>query len=210
MLRRTRLDEAPRDSGRARRPPGGGRHLGLTLALVLALSAFLAACGSGQEHSERAPEEQAGGERASIPRPLLSNFSLLRAPADGIPADVRRTLQVPVPGMRWSLARLMPVVLPGRYWLVPGARDLCLVATTPESPAVGTVCASIGQALQHGVANTSLNRGSGERIVVGAVPDGTRAVVIRSGDSTASATVHRGSFVQRDTLLVPPSQVSLR
>ena len=112
--------------------------------------------------------------------------------------------------MSWRLARRIPVSLPGTYWLVPGARDLCVVATTPKSPAVGTVCASINQALHHGIANTLLDPISGKRIIVGAVPRGTRAVLVQSGSSTTSVRVHHGRFVLRDSLSSPPDKLTLR
>jgi hypothetical protein len=140
---------------------------------------------------------------------LSTNFALLRTPSDGIPLDVRRTLRVPVAGMNWSLARRVPASLPGMYWLAPGADHLCVVATNPDSPAVGTVCATIHQALHHGVANTSLDPSSGKRIIVGVAPDGTRAVRIHSGISTTSARVRHGPFVLRDSVSAPPDLMTL-
>ena len=168
--------------------------------------AGLTACGGPQDDSERA---SAGAPEKGMSRLLSTNFALLRTPPDGIPRDVRQILRVPVSGMKWSLARRIPVSLPGTYWLVPGAKHLCLVATTPDSPAVGTVCATANQALRHGVANTSLDPVSGKRLIVGVVPDGTRTVRIRSGASTTSARVRHGTFVLRDSVSAPPDRVTL-
>ncbi len=112
--------------------------------------------------------------------------------------------------MSWNLARRIPVSLPGMYWLVPGVNDLCIVATIPRSPAVGTVCASVDQALRHGVANTSLDPSSGRRTIVGVAPNGAHTVLIQSGTSTTSVSVHDGRFVLRDSVPSPPDQLTLR
>ena len=201
--------EASRAAGRA--------CLGLLLALLVA--AGLSACGSERDgtesgraqpprSSDEAPRPQAATVR--VPRQVATNFALLRTSPDGMPIAVRRILKSPVAGMDWSLARRVPVSLPGRYWLAPGAEHLCVVATSPDSPAVGTVCATYGQALRNGVANTTLDPVSGRRLIVGVVPDGTRSVRIRSGSSTASVRVRDGGFVHRDSVPAPPDQLTLR
>lgn len=134
---------------------------------------------------------------------------MLRTPPDGIPTHITRFLRAPVPGLDWNLARQVPVSLPGAYWLAPGTDHLCVVATTPDSPAVGTVCATIDQALRDGVANTSLDP-TGKRLIVGVAPDGTRSARIRSRNSTASVRVRDGRFVHRDSVDAPPDKVTLR
>jgi hypothetical protein len=200
-----------------RRSLGESRQLVLLLALMLSVS--LTACGTQHARSGRtpmrAPRTSHDTRRPVAPDGRIShllsaNFALLRTPPDGIPPTVRRTLKVPVPSMRWSLARRVPVSLPGTYWLAPGVEDLCIVATTPKSPSVGTVCASINQALRHGIANTSLDPISGRRIIVGVVPKGTRTVLVRSGTSTTSVRVRHGRFVLRDSISSPPDQLTLR
>lgn len=175
--------------------------LGLLLALMLSVG--LMACGKEEDGEDQALTQP-------VPRKLVANFALLRTPPDGIPPDVRRILSVPVPGMRWDLARRIPVSLPGAYWLAPGTEALCIVATTPESPAVGTVCAKVNQALRQGVTNASLDPTSGRRVILGVVPDGTRTALVRTDAATASASVHRGSFVLRDSVDGPPDEVTLR
>jgi hypothetical protein len=203
--------EASRAAGRAGRFPRGGRPLGLLLALVLSVG--LAACGGADEGPSQRPlpaEEGEGAADLSISRRLPANFALLRTPPEGIPAEVRQTLRAPVRGMRWSLARRISIPLPGTYWLVPGVGHLCIVATTPDSPAVGTVCASVEEALRHSVANVSLDKRSGERLIVGVAPDGARRVVVRSGVSTSSARVREGNFVLRDSVSAPPDELMLR
>jgi hypothetical protein len=125
--------------------------------LALLLCGGLTACGDEEQGD---PGASAVPDRNASHR-LSNDFELLRTPPDGIPADVRGTLQVPVPGMDWSLARRIEVPQPGSYWLAPGAQHLCIVATTPRSPAVGTVCATADQALRHGVANAAIDPASG-------------------------------------------------
>ncbi len=170
------------------------------------LSMSLTACGAQQVRGGRAPTVP----DRRISHLLSVNFALLSTLPDGIPSIVRRTLRVPVSGVSWSLARRIPVSLPGAYWLVPGIENLCIVATTPKSPSVGTVCASVDQALRHGIANTSLDPTSGRRIIVGVVPKGTRTVLVRSGASTISAHVRHGYFVLSDSTPSPPDQLTLR
>jgi hypothetical protein len=197
--------EALRATGRACRSVAESWRLGLLLALIL--SASLTACGTQQAGSEREPTQTPDED---ISRLLYTNFALLRTPPDGIPPTVMQTLRVPVPDMNWSLARRVPVSLPGTYWLSPGSEDLCIVATNPGSPAVGTVCASVNQALRHGIANTSLDPISGKRIIVGVVPNGTRTVLVRSDTSTTSVLVRHGNFMLRDSVSSPPDQLTLR
>jgi hypothetical protein len=145
-----------------------------------------------------------------LPHVLSDSFALLRTPPDGIPPRVKQALSDPIPGMSWSLARRVPVSATSAYWLVPGVENLCVVATIPKSPTIGSVCASTGEALRHGIANTSLDPTSGRRIIVGVVPKGTRAVIVRSGNLTTSVRVRHGHFVLRDSVSLPPDQMTLR
>lgn len=195
----------------------GRACLGLLLALMPA--SVMTACGSEQDNREaastQAPQISRDAPRQAAPRvevspQLPANFALLRTSPDGLPPEVSRILNSPISGMRWDLAQRVPLSLPGSYWLAPGAEALCIVATTPESPAVGTVCARVKQALRYGVTNASLDTKSGKRIVVGVVPDGTRTALVRTDASTASVPVRKGSFVLRDSVNAPPDEVTLR
>lgn len=211
---RSRLEH--REHQVERRFPCWKRQLGLSLALMLSVS--LTACGTEQSQNRQALTQafrtsndtlrRASDDRSS--HVLSASFALLRTPPDGVPPRVRQALSDPVPGMSWSLARRIPVSAPSAYWLVPGIEDLCVVAATPKSPTIGTVCASINQTLRHGIANTSLDPISGRRIIVGVVPKGTRTVLIRSGNSTTSVHVVHGRFVLRDSVAGPPDVLALR
>lgn len=190
---------------------------GVMLALVLSMS--VSACGTGQEGSSQAsnrtesiPSTASGGSVTddSISPLLLSNFPLLRAPRDGLPVAIRQSLRVPFAGMKWNLARRIPTSLPGSYWLAPGVNRLCIVAVSPYSRSIGTVCATVNQALRRGIANTSLNPVSRRRVIVGVAPQGTHAVLLQSGAKTISVRVRHGRFVLRDTVLLPPDQLTLR
>jgi hypothetical protein len=191
----------------------------LGLLLTLLLSASLAACG-GAENSggERPPTRttrpsndtlrSSSGGRVS--RALSGNFALLRSSPDGIPPLLRRTLKGRIPGMVWELAHRVPVHATSTYWLVPSAKHLCMVATTPTSPAISFACTSAGRALRRGVMNTSLDKISGRRTMVGVTPDGTHSALIQSGALTTSVRVRHGIFVLRDSVALPPDQVTLR
>ncbi len=191
------------------------RHLGLVLAALMA-AIVLASCGAS---GQTTPGTDAGGSQAGqgpaaaggeeISPLLPTHFALLRAPAEGLPAEVERALRPPVQGMAWNLARRVPVSAPGRYWLVPGDRYLCLVDVLPGSPTIGTVCATVGQALHHGIVNTSVDPTTKRRTMVGVVPNGTRSVVVRTGGSDAPAPVRDGYFVVSDSIVKPPTEVIL-
>lgn len=178
------------------------RRLGLLLAIMLCVSTT--ACGTQQAQTKQA----ASSDRVSPL--LLANFALLRTPPDGIPLAESHALVGSIPGIRWNLARRIPVSLPGTYWLVPGVANICVVAKTPGSPSLGAVCASVTQALHHGVASTSLNQISGRRVIVGVVPIGTRTVLVRSRATTSSVRAIHGHFVLRDSVAAPPDVLTLR
>lgn len=112
--------------------------------------------------------------------------------------------------MAWDLAQRVPVQGTNAYWLVPGAKKLCIVATTPKSPAISFACTSASRALRRGIMNTSLNRITRRRTMVGVTPDGTRSALIQSGVLTSSVRVRHGLFVLRDSVALPPDQVTLR
>jgi hypothetical protein len=179
-------------------------HFGLVLALVSLLA--LTACGS----------QGAGSGPTSTSRPsmvspkLTAEFALLRGPAEGLPASIKRRYRSPMPGIDLSLAQRVPVSVPGKYWLTPGRKDVCMVATSPGTPVIGTVCATVAQALRHGIANTSLDRATGRRTIVGVVPDGTRSVVVKSRGSSEPVPVRDDQFVLRDRVDEPPNLVVLR
>lgn len=190
----------------------------LGLLLTLLLSATLTACGgagrSGSEASTRTlgpsnePLRSSPDDRVS--RVLPENFALLRNSPDGIPLSISQALSERIPGMAWDLAHRVPVHATSAYWLVPGAKKLCMVATTPKSPAISFACTSASRALRHGIMSTSLDRISHRRTMVGVTPDGTRSALIRSGASTISVRVRHGRFVHRDSVALPPDQVTLR
>lgn len=181
----------------------------------------MTACGTQQPRSGRTPAartsrtSEGGTLRPTALNdgisPLLSaNFVLLHAPPDAIPLTLIRPLAHSIPEMRWNLARRIPVSLTGKYWLVPGVAKICVVAMATDSPTVGAVCASVTQALHHGVASTSLDPTSGQRVIVGAVPTGTRTVLVRSGGTTSSVRAFHGHFVLRDSVAAPPDELMLR
>lgn len=192
-------------------------QLGLLLAMMLSVSAT--ACGTPREQSKQSPTQTPRAlHHVSPPKAangrissrLLANFALFHTPPDGISSAASRALATSLPEIRWNLARRIPVSLPGRYWLVPGAANICVIAKTPESPSPAAVCASVAQAVRHGVANTSLNPISGKRIIVGVVPTGTRVVLVRSGEVTSPVRAFNGHFVLRDSVAAPPDELTLR
>lgn len=193
-------------------------QLGLLLAIVLSVSVTACATQRARSSQTSARTRKALGDDALSPaarsgrisRLLLVNFALLHARPDRIPLAARQALGGSVPGIRWNLARRIPVSQPGKYWLVPGADDICAAAKIPGSPSVDAVCASVTQALNHGIASTSLNPISGRRVIVGVVPTGIRVVLVRSGSTISSVRAFHGHFVLRDSVAAPPDELTLR
>jgi hypothetical protein len=184
----------------------------LKVLALLALVSLLAltACGSqGAGSGSTSASVPAPGSSAVSPK-LTADFALLRTPAEGLPQSIKRRYRSPMPEIDLSDAQRVPVSVPGTYWLTPGRKNVCMVATSPGTPVIGTVCATVAQALKHGIANTTLDRATGRRVIVGVVPDGTRSVVVKSRGSSESAPVRDGRFVLRDRVDEPPNVVILR
>jgi hypothetical protein len=194
------------------------RRCGSVLALVLVVA--LGGCGANQATTGKAVRtgRTAGQQVPSLvsqehgmPQRLSSAFALLRAPADGMPASVQRSLHVPFHGMLWDQSRRLPVSSAGGYWLAPGTRYVCIVAVSPAPSSVGTVCATIEGALHHGIASTSIGYESDERTVVGVAPEGVRSVSMDCAKSRRKIRVrHDGLFTLRDAVMEGPESFVLR
>jgi hypothetical protein len=176
------------------------------LALVSLLA--LAACGSRGAGSR--PISSTAARPSAVSPRLTAKFALLREPTEGLPASIIRRYRSPIPGIDLALAEPVSVPVPGAYWLTPGRRDICMVATSPGTPVIGTVCATVAQALRHGIANTTLDRSTGRRTIVGVVPDGTSSVIVKSRGSSEVVPVRDSHFVLRDRVDEPPNVVILR
>ena len=142
---------------------------------------------------------------------LLSHFAVGREPRGDFPLVDRRNLFGALGfNVDWEGARRVPVHRSGTYWLVPGTAHLCIVAVPGGSQSVGVVCADKDQALHHGVMYTRLDQRSESRLMVGVVPEGVRAAMVRTGDSVEGVKVHDGLFVRLDSVMRPPDVVILR
>jgi hypothetical protein len=112
----------------------------------------------------------------------------------------------------WNQTRRLPAALSaGEYWLTPGTGLVCIEALSPaSSSSVGTVCATIKEALHHGVASTSLEPGSGKRTVVGVAPHGVRSVEMYCAKSHRRIRVRPdGLFTLRDSVMEGPERFVL-
>jgi hypothetical protein len=197
---------------------GVNRGFGSVFALLLL--AAVAGCGTNQattggtgSTAPAAPHQvsASAGSGDAVPHRLAASFALLRAPADGMPARVKRALHVPFHGMLWDQSRRLPVLSPDEYWLAPGTKYVCIVALSSAPVSVGTVCATIQEALRHGIANTSLGYESGERTIVGVAPDGVRSVLMHCRKSNSNIRVrHDGIFTLRDAVMEGPERFALR
>jgi hypothetical protein len=191
---------------------------------ALTLAAIASGCGGTTSSpsaeppapTTTAPPTPAPAVVARVPIAEATRFALLRTRPEGLPATVRATLRAPIAGMNYALAQRIPAHAPGRYWLVPGRGYLCVVSEMPGTPGVGTVCSTTAQARTDGVATTSIPRAgqnapvTGPRLIVGVAPDGAKAVIVHTGDRTATAHVTSGLFVHRDHAHDPPDRIAVR
>jgi hypothetical protein len=204
---------------------------------VLSLLAGVGACGTSKTSDARrsdattqsSPRASQASREATPSEPRayrviaraehrqLANFALLRTPPEGLPAGTQRILRAPIFGVNWKLAQRIPVTLPGAYWVVPGNRYLCVISLkSMGSPGAGTTCAQTSQALEHGIADITIARGSpGSRIphgrlIVGVAPDGVREVLVHTHGSVATVPVVDDVFALRDSATSPPDFSTLR
>jgi len=116
--------------------------------------------------------------------------------------------------MNWNLAQRLPVPhWAGRIWIVPGSHVICL-AEQRDPKIVGTRCVTIGDAVKHGVATTSLrDPPKGEllarRVIAGLAPDHAEAVVAKSYRKATRIPVVKGVFSVRDRALNAPESLTV-
>jgi hypothetical protein len=192
--------------------------LGWMLALM-ALAILLDGCGSdattytgsAQSVSQSRPTSSDRHANSRVPPMLVSNFTLFRSPANGVPESVWQPIHQSIPGMLWAQSRRIPVSSSDAYWLVPGRRHLCIISLSRASSTIGTVCSGIRQAIHHGIADTSLGMRPPKRLIVGVAPDRARRVVVLSAGSSFSVRVHRlGVFTRSDSVPKGPERFLIR
>lgn len=193
--------------------------------VVLLAIAGGAACGKSDVSAERAkplPPALAATEVApvsvpainQVPQRLSAKIALFRSLPERLPADVTDVLTAAPHGVSGLLAQTLPGA-PWPAWIVPGRGQLCLVQQETSLSGIGQTCASTRQVLKEGTFITTLSANSTgrkptARVVIGVVPDGTRAVRVHTpGTAPARATVDQNVFTLRDRLLGPAAAISL-
>lgn len=180
----------------------------------------LPACGGSQPSEDgtvrpAAPDPSASPVVHQVPKGLRAQFALFRSLPEGVPTGVMQALAGSSP-MRvdWQLAQSLPGA-PWPAWIVPGRGQVCMAQQETPRSGIGLTCAPTREVLKKGVSITTISADSEEsrpsyRVVLGAVPDGTRAVGVRTPQSSpARATVEQNVFALRDRTLDPPETITL-
>jgi hypothetical protein len=213
--------------------PLSWRPAACLLAVVLGIVGATA-CG-GSRPSENSPASQpshpagASPSPASlpvarrVPRLLRAKFALFRSPPEGLPISVTLALSGISPyGANWRLAQALPGA-PWPAWLIPGRGYVCLMQQETPRSGIGQTCALTQDVLESGLSITTLPADPSsqaepfpskpsepaQRVVMGVVPDGTRAVRVHTPRSdSAWSPVSQNVFALRDKALDPPETVT--
>jgi hypothetical protein len=206
-----------------RRARGKSHHLlaGLALAaFVLGGGAllFVVANTAGKGASVPAARQLGGDFSAGeggliragmIPRPILSNFSLLRSAPDKLPTSAARVIRkLPIKVGITKVQRLWRAPFPA--WLLASERLMCLTGSQVDGMA--TVCASHNHALREGIFLASISQPFGplsaaQRVVVGVVPDHVREVRVSPSLADSGTKVVANTFVASDGIQVTPEHL---
>lgn len=74
-------------------------------------------------------------------------------------------------------------------WIVPGEREVCLIhAPTKPNGNPGGICSPVSSAAEQGIVGSTENA-SGERLILGLVPDGNTSIQVADASETSSAPV---------------------
>jgi hypothetical protein len=191
---------------------GGWRPVACLLTIALSMVGATA-CGGSQ------PSE--GGSAASshpaspsvlrqVPKRLRAEFALFRSAPEGLPLGVLQVLAASSTyGVNGRLAQVLPGA-PWPAWLIPGRGFVCLAQQETPRSGIGQTCAPTREVLKSGTFITTLSAKATQRVVLGVVPDGTRAVRVYTPKSaTALVTVSRNVFDVRDRAPGPPETIAL-
>jgi hypothetical protein len=159
-----------------------------------------------------------------MPKRLSAEFALFRSRPEGLPIGVMQALAGSSPyGANWRLAQGLPGA-PWPAWIIPGRGYVCLTQQETPRSGVGQACTPTREALKSGLFITTMSadpRSEGEafpwmpnkptqRVVMGVVPDGTRAVRVHTPRSAAAwSRVSQNVFTLRDRALDPPETITL-
>lgn len=177
---------------------------GFGLAVAVAVSIL----GCGVQESAKSGISRTGAETAADVR---AKFEILRGPRELLPNSVRQALERSDEQSASPWAQAVTTNHP-RVWAVANQENLCLLSL--EHGVVGTVCSTPAAAITRGIAITllapeaELSRGR-ERLIVGLVPDGKRALVAHSGDQTTRIEAVHGIVSHADTVGVAPNWFSV-
>lgn len=159
-----------------------------------------------------------------VPKRLRAKFALFRSPPEGLPIGVTLALSgISTFGANWRLAQALPGT-PWPAWLIPGRGYVCLMQQETPRGGIGQTCALTRDVLEHGMSITTMSAdpssqakvspitpsGPTQRVVMGVVPDGTRAVRVHTPRSpSVRSTVSHNVFALRDRTLDPPETITL-
>lgn len=195
-------------------------------ALTVALSIVGAtACGGPRSSEDASVSTSASLAAASpdsaslpiirqVPKRLRAEVALFRSPPEGLPIGVTLALSgVSTHGANWRLAQALPGT-PWPAWLIPGRGFVCLMQQKTSRSGIGQACAAERKVLANGIFSTTLAANpqlqAATRVVIGVVPDRTRAVRVHTPYvPTARVTVRQGVFTLSDDTSAPPESITL-
>lgn len=199
--------------------PTGWRRFACLVAVALA-TVGLSACGEDRPSADSSvtaavnPGPEAPPEIRQVPKPLRAKLALFRSLPEALPADVMQTLAASPPyGANWQLAQSLPGT-PWPAWIAPGRGHLCLAQQESPRSGIGQTCALTREVLSVGVFISTISADSkgskpSYRVVLGVVPDGTRAVrVYTPGSAPGQSTVKQNVFALRDRTLDPAETIT--
>jgi len=132
-----------------------------------------------------------------------------------LPISLMQALERSSPyGVNWQLAQSLPGA-PWPAWIAPGRGHVCLAQQETPQSGIGQTCAPLRNVLKEGVFITTLSASSkrrrpAQRVVIGVVPDGTRAVRVHTpGSAPALSTVQQNVFALRDGARDPAEGLAL-
>jgi hypothetical protein len=191
-----------------------GRRL---VAGLLLVTAGLGASSCGSAAPSASTDEPARARAATVdpgtPRRLRTAFATFRSPAEGLPRRVVRMLGEPHVTSDPRLAQRLRAPAAFATWAVQGDEMLCLVSQRDGFGPVSTTCGAVDRVVEEGIFFASLEEASrgpvgAGRVVIGLVPDRTRAVrVVTPGFGTATVPVVSNTFTLRDAVPDPPERI---
>lgn len=182
---------------RRRRAMPRSRITAAVAACVAMLIAGAAVAATTLAPSSTPPEP--GAPRAIAPdASIMAAFGILRrAPTAGDAIPRRSLISFSgASGANPALARRASGFTGSQGWVVPGRKQVCIVAESLSAHLGGGACTSDGDAIAGELLIEAMSAGAdGKELVAGLVPDGISEVRIEASDGDSTAPVHENMYI---------------